>query len=90
MTPRAGHRPLLALLASAALLLVGCTGSDDPTSREPMAVPVSRAVVPEGWPVQRAPGFTVAVLPSGLRVRMSSGWLPEPPWRWGWSTPVGP
>lgn len=57
---------MLALLLSAGMLLGGCS---DNSTEGPAAVQVSGAVVPEGWPVQRAARFTVATPPE---------WLPRP------------
>lgn len=51
------------------LLASGCSDADDPAAQEAVAVPVSRAVVPQGWLVQRAPGFTLAIPPE---------WVPRP------------
>lgn len=66
MTPRRRSGGMLVLLLSAGLLLGGCS---DNSTEGPAAVPVSGAVVPEGWPVQRAAGFTVATPPE---------WSPRP------------
>lgn len=66
MTPRHRSGGMLALLLSAGMLLGGCS---DNSTEGPAAVQVSGAVVPEGWPVQRAAGFTVATPPE---------WLPRP------------
>lgn len=58
-------RPSTARRASAAaaavlVLLTSACSSDEPSAAAPQVVPTSRAVVPEGWTVQRGPGLSVA------------------------------